>query len=224
MRLPVAPLLPALRRVQQAPTRAERQDAAWAFYAIATPLLTHRCAAVIQRYAPLHWQAPEDLAADTLLSVVAVPERTRACRATTPEGVLAWLRGAAYRGLRSTPEARACRALELRVVPLTDGMAEHLPMPAVARSTPSMPTFRRAYDDAVRRLRPLDQRVWITHVEQEIPAAEVAQDLGQTAHAVRGRVQRVAAILRQQLAAYAPPERVASRRRHAPEQRERAAR
>lgn len=224
MRLPVAPLLPALRRVQQAPTRAQRQAAAWAFYAVATPLLTHRCAAVIHRYAPLHWQAPEDLAADTLLSVVAVPERTRACHATTPEGVLAWLRGAAYRGLRGTPEARACRALQLRVVPLTDGIGDHLPVPVVARATHATRTFRRDYDDAVRWLRPLDQRVWITHVEQEIPAAEVAQDLGQTASAVRRRVQRVAAILRQQLAAHTPPHRVVSRPRQAPERRERPAR
>ena len=84
MRLPVAPLLPALQRVQQAATRPQRDDAVGVFYTVSHPILTARCAALLHRYAPMHWQSPEDLAGDTLLPLVLAPQRTHACRATTP--------------------------------------------------------------------------------------------------------------------------------------------
>jgi len=204
MRQSVAPLLPALQRVQQATTRTQRHDAVGVFYSLALPLLTHRCGALLRRYAPMHWQSAEDLAGDTLLPLVLVPHRSRACRAATSDGVLSWLRGAAYRQLRSTREARACRSEGIRVVPMPAGVTDHVAWAPAQRATHATPAFRRDYAHAIRRLHPLDQRVWIMHVEQEIPVAEIARDLGQTANAVRRRLQRIALELRVPLWAYAP--------------------
>ncbi len=223
MRLHVAPLLPALQRVQKATTRTQRNDAVGVFYAVAHPLLTHRLVALLRRYAPMHWQSAEDLAGDTLLPLVLVPHRTRTCRAATPEGVLSWLRGSAYRQLRSTREARACRSEGIRVVPMPAGVTDHVAWAPAQRATHATPAFRRDYAHAIRRLHPLDQRVWIMHVEQEIPVVEIARDLGQTPNAVRRRVQRIALELRAPLLAYAPADVPMSQSREAVPLRQRSA-
>ena len=104
MPLPIAPLLRALERARRATTRTQRQEAAVAFSAVAYPLLTDFCAAILRRAGAQHRQSAKDVASDTLLPLLFVPQRIRAFRATTAAGVMAWLCGVARLESRVRPD------------------------------------------------------------------------------------------------------------------------
>ena len=182
-------------------TNATRSTAIGTVYTLAHPPLTRRCDALIAALAPAHWMAGEDLASATLLRLVTRPELAQACRSTTVDGILAFLRRAAFYHLLDTREARAEREIGVRGL-FTERMDE-----AVLMLQPNVPVtdsaveaaFWQRYRLAVRKLPSTEQRAWVLCVEQEQPMAEVARHLGLDRTTVWRQVRAAAVRLREAL-------------------------
>jgi len=199
MSTPDTALVRAFATLQATATSAAaRSEAAGTVYTLAHPMLTRRCDAMLAAVAPAHWMAGEDLASATLLRIVLRPEQAQGCRSTTVDGILAFLRRAAFFDLLDTREARAERELGAR------GLFTAREDAAVLALQTNAPVTDSAVDDgswrsyrlAVRRLPPIEQRAWVLCVEQELPMAEVARHVGLDRTTVWRHVQAAAARLR----------------------------
>lgn len=202
MSTPDTTLVRAFAALQSpATTNATRSKAVGTVYTLAHPPLTRRCDALIAAVAPAHWMAGEDLASATLLRLVTRPELAQACRSTTVDGILAFLRRAAFYHLLDTREARAEREIGVRGL-FTERVDEAVlmlqPNVPVSDSSVGAACWHR-YRLAVRKLPSTEQRVWVLCVEQEQPMAEVARNLGLDRTTVWRQVRAAAVRLREAL-------------------------
>ena len=193
-------LVRAFALLQRATTPLSRTRAAGLVYTYAHQDLASRCEALLLCIAPTHWSTGPDLASETLIALLLQPVRARACRQTTREGILAFLRSAAYYDLLDARDVRARRTDGVIIEPLTDRMAlTHSVAPADPFAT-ECGTFWPAYTDAVRRLPAAEQHAWILVREQEMSMTQAARELGIAPSTVSRRISSAAARLRAFLA------------------------
>ena len=181
MSTPPIALAHAFLQLRSATCDSARLDAAGRVYEIAHPHLTRRCTETLARLAPGHYLSGEDLASNALISVVLTPARARACRSTTPAGILAFVHRVAADDLRDDREVRVARLRRAAGLPtewVSLDAAMLVPNLDLTTSAPSDPALYLAYTRAVRHLTPIQQRAWMLCVEHELPIAEVARIVG----------------------------------------------
>ena len=200
----------AFAQLQSATTDVARLEAAGRVYVLAHPHLARRCTALLERLAPGHYLAGEDLASSALLSVVLEPTRAQACRSSTAAGILTFIHRVAYYDLQDVREVRdasARRAARLPMARMDLEAAAEVPAPLAWTPTRSDSAFMRAYEVALRCLTPSQQRAWTCCVEQEIPMVEVAEHFGVDRSTVWRHVRAAAVRLRQLLEPFRPRRR-----------------
>jgi DNA-directed RNA polymerase specialized sigma24 family protein len=196
------PLVHAFAQLQSATTDDARNSAAGLVYTLAHPQLTRRCTALMGRLAPGHYFAGEDMASAALVSVLLDPVRARSCVSTTEDGILTFLQRVARFDVQDLHEVRVAR--ERRAAGLSTewvelGAAELVHRAVTSTRPDDDDALWHAYARAVRRLPPSQRRLWQLCVEQELPMAEVADDVGVDRSTVWRNVRAAAARLREQL-------------------------
>lgn len=191
------PLARAFAQLQRATTTLTRSRAAGLVYTHAHQALAQRCCVMLSCIAPTHWDTGEDLASAALLTLLRHPDRAQACTNTTADGILAFLRAIAFYDLLDARDVRAQRTHDVRTERLSPALLRTLASaPAGAESECSNSAFWTAYICALRTLPPMQQRMWILVVEQEMPMADAALVLGVNRTTVWRQVQAATARLR----------------------------